>query len=423
MYRRYFGPGVITCFAAIATLAVSPVQGATLCVNPGGQSGCFSRISDAVTSASASDTITVAPGVYSEAVVITKSLSLSGMPGAIIDATGLSVGIFINGMNTANLRGINIAGLTVRNANFEGILIANASAVTVSSNYVTGNNKALSNATCPGLPAFETNEQMDCGEGIHLLGADHSIVTNNTVEGNSGGILLADDTGATHDNLISYNTVRDNPYACGITLASHPPAAMTGSATALGVYHNTIYGNRTANDGTLTGGGAGVGLFASVPGAKTYGNVVVNNLANDNGLPGVAMHAHVPGQDLSDNMIVGNTIVNNGPDSADSATPGTTGINVYGAGAVNGTIISGNSIRNEAIGVAVNTSGSVQVQFNSLLATGFGVDNIGTGSVFATGNWWGCVGGPGAQGCSGVMGSGVQTASWLTTPIPATPIF
>jgi len=68
------------------------------------------------------------------------------------------------------------------------------------------------------------------------------------VEGNSGGILLADDTGATHDNLISGNTVRDNPYACGITLASHPPAPLTGSATVLGVYHNTVHGNRSARE-------------------------------------------------------------------------------------------------------------------------------------------------------------------------------
>ena len=395
------------------------VQGATRCVNPGGTSGCFSHINDAITAASVSDTIKIAAGTYKEAVVVTKPLALAGESGAIIDATGLSVGIFVDGLSNLGLSDVAISGLTVENANFEGILLANVSAVTVSSNQVFNNNKALTAGTCPGLPSFETNEQLDCGEGIHLLGADHAIISNNVVEGNSGGILLADDTGATHDNLISGNTVRDNPYACGITLASHPPAALTGSATSLGVYHNTIYGNRSARNGLANGGGAGVGMFTSVPGAKTYGNVVANNLVNENGLPGIAMHAHVPGQDLSNNVIVGNTIVNNGPDTADAATPGPAGINVYGAGAVTGTIISGNSIQSESVGIAIKTTARVQAHLNSLLGLDTGLANLGSGTVGATANWWGCDGGPGAQGCSKVQGPGADFAPWLVTPIPA----
>jgi parallel beta-helix repeat protein len=351
--------------------------------------------------------------------VITKSLSLVGESGAIVDATGLGVGILVDGLSAPGLSDVVITGLTIENANFEGVLLANASAVTVSSNQVINNNKALAAGTCPGLPAYETNEQDDCGEGIHLLGADHAIISNNVVEGNAGGILLADDTGATHDNLISGNTVRDNPYDCGITLASHPPATLTGSASALGVYHNTVLGNRSARNGLASGGGAGIGMFASVPGAKTYGNVVVNNLVNENGLPGIAMHAHVPGQDLSNNVIAGNTIVNNGPDSADAATPGPTGINVYGAGDVTGTIISGNSIQSESVGIAIHTTARVQAHLNSLLGLETGLANLGSGPVGATVNWWGCDAGPDTQGCSKVQGSGVDFAPWLTTPIPA----
>jgi parallel beta-helix repeat protein len=74
------------------------------------------------------------------------------------------------------------------------------------------------------MPAFETNEGDDCGEGIHLMGAAHSSVVRNEVEDNSGGVLLTDETGPNHDNLISGNSVHDNPFDCGITLASHPPA-------------------------------------------------------------------------------------------------------------------------------------------------------------------------------------------------------
>ena len=50
----------------------------------------------------------------------------------------------------------------------------------------------------------------DCGEGIHLLSAVDSVVANNTVTGNSGGILLTDENGPTYGNLIKHNLVSDN---------------------------------------------------------------------------------------------------------------------------------------------------------------------------------------------------------------------
>ena len=109
-----------------------------------------------------------------------------------------------------------ISGFKIHNANFEGILIVNASHVTITVNHVVDNNKALDIAggTCPGMPAFETNEGDDCGEGIHLMAADHSSVVRNEVDDNSGGILITDETGTNHNNLISGNSVHDNPFDC-----------------------------------------------------------------------------------------------------------------------------------------------------------------------------------------------------------------
>jgi parallel beta-helix repeat protein len=409
---------LLVCCASALT-----ASGATLCVTAGGapSNGCYSTIADAIAAAAPLDTIKVKPGLYKEAVVITKPLSLAGNE-ATIDATGLSQGIFVNGLATPGLAGVNVSGFTVKNANFEGILVLNASAVTISSNTVLTNNKSLSPSTgmCPGIGGNEPGEQMDCGEGIHLLGADHSIVTNNIVEGNAGGILLSDDTGPTHDNLVSFNTVRNNPFACGITMASHAQAsAVSGSMSPLGVYHNTIYSNRSSHNGYGVGGGSGIGIFASVPNAKSYGNVVVNNLITDNGHAGIALHAHVPGQDLDDNMLAGNTIMNNGTDTGDAATPGTTGINVFSAGPVTGNILSGNTIRNDSYDVVVNTAALVQVQFNNLLGNEYGLDNLSTGTVFANDNFWGCAKGPqGGSNCSTVLGSNVEFTPWLKRPAP-----
>jgi parallel beta-helix repeat protein len=239
---------------------------------------------------------------------------------------------------------------------------------------------------------------MDCGEGIHVLGANHVIVSNNFVERNSGGILISDDIGATHDNLISDNTVQDNPYACGLTMASHPAAAFA-LFYGVGSLSQHDLCEPIGKERTGKRWRAGAGLFSPVPSGKTYGNVVVNNLIHDNGLPGIAMNAHIPGQNLNDNVLVGNTIVNNGPDSEDAATPGPTGINMFAAGAVTGTIVSGNFIQGEEVSVVTNTTARSQVHLNSLL----GLESVwtiwGKASVNATQNWWGCESGPRRQGC------------------------
>jgi parallel beta-helix repeat protein len=195
-------------------------------------------------------------------------------------------------------------------------------------NEVINNNKSLNLSNqqnpCPGLPAFETLEGFDCGEGIHLSGVDHSVVGNNTAKHNAGGILLSDDTGATYQNLIIGNLAQENPFDCGITIASHPPAKITNSISPLGVFHNTIANNDSSRNGfQVPGAGAGVGIFDSAPGTQAYGNVVINNELKDNGLPGVALHSHTPNQNLNDNVITGNRISGNGADTDDAATPGT----------------------------------------------------------------------------------------------------
>jgi parallel beta-helix repeat protein len=385
-------------------------------VNPGGWGNCYKTIGAAVAAASPNDVINVSAATYKESVTITKPLSLTGIQ-ATIDATGLSRGIFVNGMAASGLANVHISGFTVKKANFEGILVANASEVSVSNNTVTGNNLALDNGMCPGIEAFEPGEQQDCGEGIHLLGADHSIVTGNTVHGNSGGILLSDDTGATHDNLISFNQVSDNPFACGIVLASHPASSLVPSGISPGVFHNTVYRNSSEHNGFSAGGGAGVGLFAAVPGAANYGNVIVENYLARNGHPGISMHAHIPGQNVTDNMLVGNTLVNNGADTEDAATPGPTGINLYSAGPNPGNMVSANSIQQETDDVAVSVPSPVVVEFNNLFGPKTGVDNIGVGLVDATWNWWGCFTGPSTSGaCSSATGANILSAPWLILP-------
>ncbi|HUB28643.1 MAG TPA: right-handed parallel beta-helix repeat-containing protein [Terracidiphilus sp.] len=427
LVRYFIGLGVLSLFAA------SSLTAATLCVNPGGKSGCKSSISAAVAAASPGDTIQVAQGTYKEDVVITKSLSLVAQRNAqpVIDATGLPNGIFVNGLSTAPTPGVAdvlISGFKIEDANFEGILVVSASDVTILDNHVLDNDQSvdLADSTCPSIPAFETNEGDDCGEGIHLMAADHSSVIHNDIEHNTGGILITDETGTSHNNVITGNFVHDNPYDCGITIASHGPATtvIPSATVSFGVFDNTVAHNDVTRNGfQVPGAGAGVGIFAPFPGTRASGNVVIDNDLHDNGLPGVTMHNHAaapapaPPVNMNDNMIIGNRIRGNGQDTEDAATSGPTGINVFSVAPVSGTVVSQNTIRDESIAIAFNApSGQVSAHLNNLDINGTGVDNIGTGLVNATYNWWNCAAGPGTKGCATIVQPGVVFSPWLTSP-------
>ena len=387
------------------------------------------------------DTVTVAAGIYKEEVVIKMSVSLVGEDShrTIIDATGLSNAIYVNN-GTTPVSNVVVTGFTLENANFEGILVNGASSVTIQGNRVMDNDKNLiPSPTAPvctnlgpgGIYPFETSEADDCGEGIHLINVNSSVVAHNTVENNAGGILLSDETGPTHDNSIANNTVRNNVFDCGITLPSHSP---------FGVYHNTISGNDVSGNGTspLNGGGAGVGLFSPGGPTSNYGNAVVNNNLVGNGIAGVAMHTHAPGTEaLQDELIVGNYIARNGPDTDLSPTQLPDGIALgVAGGSVSGIVISGNTFDDEAEDIAISANVPVQVTatLNNFSRHTIAVDVLGplpglpvsgNATVNATENWWGCYGGPDAKGCStivntvstGPLASTVLFAPWFTTAV------
>ncbi len=415
--------GLWLLVVALSLITSQTLLAATLCVNPQGSGGCQSSISAAVAAASPGDTILVASGTYTEDVVIPKSLSLvgEGWQNTTIDATGLDNGINVDGYHNPGLADVVVTGFTVENANFAGVLVTNATAVTIADNRVQDNDKALntSNFTCPGLPPqFQAGEDGDCGEGVMFSAVDHSTLAKNIVTANSGGMLITDDTGPTHHNLVTGNRVVHNTqFDCGITLPSHSGA---------GVYRNTVAGNDSSYNG-----GPGVGIFAPGPGTKAFANVVINNRLVGNGLPGVTMHnhaapgvGHVPPQappvDFSNNVIVGNFISRNAADGEDAATSGPTGINLFSLAPVPGTIIEQNFIDQEDLDVVIHVpSGLTQVHLNNFPNHKVGVQNKGTAPVDATLNWWGCSGGPGAPGCAtvSITGTGaVQWAPWLRAP-------
>jgi hypothetical protein len=177
-------------------------------------------------------------------------------------------------------------------------------------------------------------------------------------------VLLTDETGPTHNNVIENNVVTRNASDCGVTLPGHNPAALNANGqpqpAVAGVYDNAIVHNVITNNGR-EGEGAGV-LFANASaGTASYNNLVAGNYIAGNGLSGVTMHAHTikPGQfeNLSGNKVIGNRIGTNNLDGDTLDSPAspkdlkTTGVLVFSGGTRVTTVIAHNHIFNNKVGI------------------------------------------------------------------------
>jgi hypothetical protein len=339
----------------------------------------YKTIGSAVKAAAPWSAVVVCPGSYHEQVVVKKPLSLIGLH-ATINQKGVTPAFVVNPPHVGKLTifagvvivssHVRVQGFTVTNALGEGILAAGVqgtiSDITIRHNAVVHND--LGGGVPPASAYFECQAQGqipgDCGEGVHFLAVANSQVSGNFIAGNSGGVLLTDETGPTHNNVIENNIVTRNASDCGVTVPGHNPAALNAKGqpqpAVAGVYDNAIVHNVITSNG-LKGEGAGV-LFANAgPGTASYNNLVEGNFIAGNELSGVTMHAHTlaPGQHeyLSGNKVIGNRIGTNntGGDPLDfPASPKdtkTTGVLVFSGGTPVQTVIARNHISDNSIGI------------------------------------------------------------------------
>jgi hypothetical protein len=355
------------------------------------KSAAYSTVQSAVDAAPAGSTVVVCRGTYTEDVIISTPLTLTGKRGAVIHGSSTANGnceqLGPKGPGSAPcLAGITIKsshvtvqGLTVTGAIGEGILATGSLAgssighVVIRDNRVVGNNLGgiPPSTTSPYPQCVEVGQVPgDCGEGIHLMGVFGSRVSHNFVSGNEGGVLLTDEFGPTHGNVIDHNTVTRNLFDCGVTAPGHNPTALDASGNPqpakAGVYDNVIEHN-TITDNGLKGEGAGVLFANALAGTASYDNLVEFNTITGNELSGVTMHAHTlaPGQfeDLSGNRILNNTIGRNnlGGDPLDhtASDPYTTGVLVFSGTVPVKVTIAHNIIQDDHYGVWLGTGGHV----------------------------------------------------------------
>ena len=321
---------------ATSTLYVAPLRGRAklpaVCTT-----AKFSNINAAIKAAAVGDTVAVCPGTYrgsasmtvkskhgsiriTSGALIETRIRLVGMPGAVINATGLVNAITVFGPGAA---GATVHGFTAENAIGEGILAAGTDGVTISDNTVVHNDNGTSKSPWPFCTA-SGNVPNDCGEGLGVLTTSSSMIKDNTIEFNSGGILMSDDLGPTSHNTIEGNLVEDNESDCGITIVGHNAGGVNAKGVPQpsvgGVFDNLITANMVISNGTTSEGG---GILLAGP--ASYNNTITNNEITGNGLAGVTIHEH--GVDaLSGDVISGNWFGTNDitgdPGTPDQVTTG-----------------------------------------------------------------------------------------------------
>jgi parallel beta-helix repeat protein len=385
--RSMRGTAVLLAGAAVGAIAPAPAsaQGAKALFAAANGSGntCSETapctLARAIAKASSGATVHVRAGRYSGGYVLAKKLRLIAQGRVLLDASGSADGTGIHIVGPGGSGSV-VQGFIVEKATHEGILVgtspgdakpqpAPVSGVVLRDNWVLSNNTQRGQSDATGECASQPPVPADCGGGIHLVWTSNALVENNVVAYNADGILLTDEFGPTSHNTIRNNRVLNNVYECGIVLAGHSGKAVgaDGKLTdQAGVFDNLIENNLVRNNGVALSG-AGVLLAGGAPGSAVYGNVVRGNTIELNGHSGVTVHQHVAGN-LDANQIENNTIGTNNSlgddDFAAAVDMQTTGI-LVASGAppgpalppflvpspISGTVISGNTISGDAVGI------------------------------------------------------------------------
>ncbi|HEY7398380.1 MAG TPA: NosD domain-containing protein [Gaiellaceae bacterium] len=297
----------VVAFAVVAVAPAGARGSSSVYVSPTGSSGdsdvsCahagYSSIQDAIEAAPLGGTVVVCPGTYPGMVTVDKRVTLAGVHGATIDATGDVYGVGVSASYAT------VTGLTVENASpldpdngqlADGIVTiglgpagpAPADHVRIIGNVVKGN----------------------LGSGIDLNSTSYSVAIGNVANGNGVGVNVADDLSlpASH-NTISLNVTNGNFGGCGIALADHTGAGVTDNLVSLNVSNDNGLSTPTAPDASA---GSGVILASPVPNGVVTGNTITFNRFSGNGHAGVVVHAHAPGADFGGNVISYNSIGTN----------------------------------------------------------------------------------------------------------------
>ncbi|MGA3150636.1 MAG: right-handed parallel beta-helix repeat-containing protein [Candidatus Saccharimonadales bacterium] len=335
--------GVISSFA-FASLALSSHAYAatvTVCASSCNQT----TISAAVAAASPGDTITVAPGTYSEVVSISKNLTLLGAQAGVAGSSHSGAESTVTAFNVTSAN-VTLDGFTINPGTSNsgvGIQFSGGTSETIQNNIITGYGS----------------------EGMGFFGTSGMLFQRN---------LLTSPLPSALDGIFAGGGVSNNTQVLNnvFNAASIYPGTDIGLSYTSGS-SPIISGNVSTNGATL------VTVFNST------GAQITNNVFN--GDPNLSASIVYIGGGDTNTTISGNTV-----------SGGYFGValrNNYGDGVNVSTTITGNSLTNNyggGISVASGSIGSSEIvtaHQNDLSGNPVGVSNSSAGTVNATNNYWG----------------------------------
>lgn len=166
----------------------------------------YATIQEAINDDSTLDghTILVDAGVYSEAVVVNKSLSLVGesMFNTVVDGMGVDSVVSIEADD------VDLTDFTVRNGGFTGIQVSNVRGSNLSWNILRDNYNGMYLKNSSDNIIEGNNISNSEGYGLHFISSLHNFVSANNISDNSNGIhLVSSNNSAIFGNRISSNSM------------------------------------------------------------------------------------------------------------------------------------------------------------------------------------------------------------------------
>jgi len=323
---------IILTFLFLMIYLSETVSAANLTVNPG------DSIQTAVNNASTGDTIIVNDNngsayTYTENIVINKNISLNSASNNTVkiqshDSSKPTITVNINGSGSS----INCFKIT---GGYEGILLNSTSGCTISRNIISENNCygiKLSNSSDNNISGNELGN--DQCYGLYLSASDSNEIQNNNIFESCYAIYVSDST----ENQIHHNCLRsimEYPDSTGITLENSPRNYL---------FNNIITKNQNAI------------WLTDANNTHIFSNIITDNYN------GIEIYDQSTSQ-IYDNNLTDTIIIRWGPY-----------VQIY---------------KNTISGGIYVEDASVDIHFNTITGTSYGLEKRENGVVNATNNWWG----------------------------------
>lgn len=300
--KALFAGCIAVCGAA---LVATPAAAADQCVNPGGTDGCFATVQGAVDAAGLGDTVSVAPGIYFENVLIDigrNQMQLVGTGasrGAVIidpDAPNSGIGIEVRSAR------VTIENLTVRNGQTIGIELEATSKESVIRNVrITGADDDCLNVAADRV-TVEDSEFRPCGgDGVEVDAHDFVFRRSVSMQGDNGCLEIDGDRALVVDSHLE-NCEDDD----SISVTGDGARVLRNRASLSGSDAIEVNGNSFVIDGNEI-------WTASQDGIEAFGSdgVIRNNVLTNIDDDGIDV-------DGERNIISNNTVTATGDDGIEA---------------------------------------------------------------------------------------------------------